>query len=84
MIVPSQEPIPIGSHPGCNKKALEKYTDEELDYYLDKKYFEGIIVTGEKLREKYNNITNNVFNANEIDLSIFKNYKIDNYKINRT
>ena len=25
MIVPSQEPIPIGSHPGCNKKALEKF-----------------------------------------------------------
>ena len=59
-------------------KPLKKH----LDYYLDKKYFEGIIVTGEKLREKYNNITNNVFNANEIDLSIFKNYKIDNYKIN--
>ena len=59
-------------------KPLKKH----LDYYLDKKYFEGIIVTGEKLREKYNNITNNIFNANEIDLSIFKNYKIDNYKIN--
>jgi len=59
-------------------KPLKKH----LDYYLDKKYFEGIIVTGEKLREKYHNITNNVFNANEIDLSIFKNYKIDNYKIN--
>jgi hypothetical protein len=59
-------------------KPLKKH----LDYYLDKKYFEGIIVTGEKLREKYNNITNNVFNANEIDLAIFKNYKIDNYKIN--
>ena len=59
-------------------KPLKKH----LDYYLDKKYFEGIIVTGEKLREKYNNITNNVFNANEIDLSIFKNYKIDNYEIN--
>ena len=25
MIVPSQEPIPIGSHPGCSKKALEKF-----------------------------------------------------------
>jgi glycosyltransferase involved in cell wall biosynthesis len=52
-----------------------------LDHYLEKKYFEGIIVTGDNLKDKFLKITNNVFNANEINLSIFKEYKIDDYDL---
>ena len=52
-----------------------------LDYYLEKKIFEGIIVTGENMIEKYKNVTNNIFNANEVNLSVFKSFKIDNYNI---
>jgi len=46
-----------------------------------KKYFEGIIVTGDNLKDKFLKITNNVFNANEINLSIFKEHKIDDYDL---
>jgi glycosyltransferase involved in cell wall biosynthesis len=52
-----------------------------LDHYLEKKYFEGIIVTGDNLKDKFLKITNNVFNANEINLSIFKEHKIDDYDL---
>ena len=52
-----------------------------LDHYLEKKYFEGIIVTGDNLKDKFLKITNHVFNANEINLSIFKEYKIDDYDL---
>jgi glycosyltransferase involved in cell wall biosynthesis len=50
-----------------------------LDHYLEKKNFDGIIVTGDKMKDKYNNFTENIFNANEIDLDIFNNTKIDIY-----
>ena len=52
------------------------------DFYLQEKIFSGIIVTGEQLKKKYINFTDTVFNANEIDLSIFKSYKIDQYDSN--
>ena len=32
--------------------------------------------------EKYKNVTNNIFNANEVNLSVFKTFKIDNYNDN--
>lgn len=53
-----------------------------LNYYLKIKIFDGIIVTGENLKNIFLEVTNKVFNANEIDLSIFKFTKIDDYKDN--
>lgn len=50
-----------------------------LNYYLEQKIFNGIIVTGEKIKERYINYTDNIFNANEVNLNIFKNHKIDKY-----
>jgi len=54
------------------------------DFYLQEKIFTGIIVTGEQLKKKYINFTDSVFNANEIDLCIFKSYKIDKYEYSLT
>jgi hypothetical protein len=53
-----------------------------LDDYLQKKKFNGIIVTGEKMKEKYLNYTESIFNANEVNLDIFNNYNINNYDNN--
>ena len=53
-----------------------------LDDYLEKKKFNGIIVTGEKMKEKYLNYTESIFNANEVNLDIFNNHKINNYDNN--
>lgn len=53
-----------------------------LDNYLEKKIFNGIIVTGEKLKTKYSLLTNSVFNANEINLDTFNNIKNDDYDRN--
>jgi hypothetical protein len=53
-----------------------------LDDYLEKKRFNGIIVTGEKMKEKYSNYTECIFNANEVNLDIFNNHKINNYNNN--
>jgi glycosyltransferase involved in cell wall biosynthesis len=53
-----------------------------LNHYLETKVFNGIIVTGEKMKNKYINYTDNIFNANEVNLNIFKNYKIDKYTEN--
>jgi len=50
-----------------------------LEHYLGKKFFNGIIVTGEKTKEKYLEFTNNIFNANELNLEIFNNVKKDDY-----
>jgi len=50
-----------------------------LDHHLEKKNFNGIIVTGDKMKDKYNSFTENIFNANEINLDIFNNSKIDIY-----
>ena len=53
-----------------------------LDIYLENKLMNGIIVTGEKMKEKYSAHTNNVFNANEVNLDVFKNPKFDLYNNN--
>jgi glycosyltransferase involved in cell wall biosynthesis len=53
-----------------------------LDNYLQRKIFNGIIVTGEKLRSKYCELTNSVFNANEINLDTFNTFKKDDYDQN--
>lgn len=53
-----------------------------LNKYLENKIFQGIIVTGEKMRNKYSDFSNNIFNANEISLEIFNNIKKDNYDNN--
>lgn len=53
-----------------------------LDDYLEKKKFNGIIVTGEKMKEKYLNYTECIFNANEVNLDIFNHYKINKYDNN--
>lgn len=53
-----------------------------LNNYLDNKTFNGIIVTGEKMKEKYKIFTNAVFNANEVNLDIFNTHKVDEYSNN--
>jgi len=53
-----------------------------LDDYLEKKKFNGIIVTGEKMQKKYSNYTESIFNANEVNLDIFNNSKYDIYDNN--
>ena len=50
-----------------------------LDNYLEKKIFNGIIVTGEQMKNKYSQFTDSIFNANEINLDIFSTCKKDNY-----
>ena len=54
-----------------------------LNKYLQEKIFEGIIVTGEKMKLKYGEYTDLVFNANEVNLNIFNNTKIDEYIIHK-
>ena len=53
-----------------------------LDHYLEKKIYDGIIVTGEKMKEKYLKYTNSIFNANEINLEVFNVNKKDLYDNN--
>lgn len=50
-----------------------------LNISLENKNFDGIIVTGESMKEKYKDFTNNIFNANEVNLDIFNNVKKDDY-----
>ena len=52
-----------------------------LNHYLETKIFSGIIVTGTKMVLRYSNYTNSIFNANEVDLSIFNTIKNDCYDI---
>jgi len=58
------------------------YLLKHLDNYLQKKIMTGIIVTGENMKEKYSIYTDRVFNANEVNLDIFKNVKYDLYNKN--
>lgn len=51
-----------------------------LQHLLFKKIFEGIIVTGKKMVERYQPFTSNIFNANELDLSIYNSSKLDIYE----
>ena len=53
-----------------------------LNHFLETKIFNGIIVTGKLLYDKYIEITENVFNANEVNLEIFNNVKKDEYEVN--
>lgn len=53
-----------------------------LENYLENKTFNGLIVTGEKLKEKYQTFTDCIFNANEVDLDIFHTVKKDSYDSN--
>jgi glycosyltransferase involved in cell wall biosynthesis len=50
-----------------------------LNNYLETKIFDGIIVTGQNMKERYSDYTETIFNANEVDLDIFNNIKIDSY-----
>lgn len=52
----------------------------KLQVNLLNKTFSGIIVTGYPMVQKYKEFTNHVFNANELDLSTFHQYKIDSYQ----
>lgn len=58
------------------------YLLKHLENYLNKKIMSGIIVTGQILKDKYLNYTDRVFNANEVNLDIFKNPKYDTYESN--
>ncbi len=51
----------------------------QLNFNLQNNNFSGIIVTGKKMVEKYKSFTKFIVNVNELDLSVFKNYKFDNY-----
>lgn len=53
-----------------------------LNHYLENKTFNGIIVTGETMKEKYGSFTDSIFNANEVNLDIFNNVKSDDYQSN--
>ena len=50
-----------------------------LNFYLESKIFNGIIVTGEHNKKQFLPYTDNIFNANEINLEIFNNIKNDKY-----
>ncbi len=52
----------------------------KLELNLINKTFSGIIVTGYPMVLKFKEFTPHVFNANELDLSTFHLYKIDEYK----
>ena len=53
-----------------------------LNNYLENKTFNGIVVTGEIMKEKYKIFTNSVFNANEINLDTFNLCKVNDYSDN--
>ena len=59
--------------------SLHKSFIHKLEELLTDKIFQGILVTGPKMIQRYQTFTQNIFNANEIDLSIYKNFKMDNY-----
>jgi glycosyltransferase involved in cell wall biosynthesis len=56
------------------------YLMKDLCEKLEKKYFQGIIVTGGYMEHKFKKYSEYVFNANELCTSNFKNFKIDNYQ----
>lgn len=58
------------------------YLLKHLENYLDKKIMSGIIVTGESMKNKYLKYTDRIFNANEVNLEIFKYPKYDLYNSN--
>ena len=49
---------------------------------LKNNFFSGIIVTGEITKNDFSKYSSNVFNANEISLSNFDIFKIDDYNLN--
>ncbi len=62
---------------------LFKFSNSFIEFlykYLTDNKFNGIIVTGELMKNKFLPYSKNIFNANELDLSIYNNYKIDKYK----
>lgn len=56
------------------------YLMKELCINLEKKYFQGILVTGGYMEHKFKKYSKYVFNANELCASNFKTFKIDNYQ----
>jgi len=50
-----------------------------LHLYLETKIFNGIIVTGEQTKQKFIKYSQNIFNANEVNLDIFNKFKVDKY-----
>lgn len=50
---------------------------QRLYQLLEKKIFHGIVVTGSLMMYKFSPYTSHLFNANEIDLSIYHKYKFD-------
>ncbi len=51
----------------------------KMESLLQQNIFYGIIVTGKTMIEKYKHFTPNLFNANELDLSIYHKPKYDTY-----
>ena len=71
------------------EKYIKNYINENfnIDYMmkilknnLKNGIFDGIIVTGENTKKKFNDHTKNIFNANELCIENFNYFKIDNYK----
>ncbi len=50
-----------------------------LNYYLETKLFNGIIVTGNKMVLKYKDYTESIFNANEVNLQLYSNMKSESW-----
>ncbi len=70
-----------------NRSFLPKIFDfqsllQRLYQMLEKKIFYGIVVTGPLMVKQFSSFTSSVFNANEIDLSIYHKYKFEiNYDL---
>jgi len=58
---------------------LSNTSSNNLNYFLENKLFDGIIVTGKRMVDKYKLYTDAIFNANEINLNVFNSYKYDVY-----
>ena len=63
-----------------NNKNHVSYLMKELRINLEKKYFQGMVVTGGYMEDKFKKYSEHVFNANELCASNFKTCKIDSYQ----
>ena len=56
-----------------------EYIMNQIYQYLENKNFQGIIVTGEYMKQKFEKYTKNIFNANELCIDNFSFLKVDDY-----
>jgi glycosyltransferase involved in cell wall biosynthesis len=63
----------------CFLKSVINY----IDCYCKNNIFHGLIVTGEHVKERFIKNTKNIFNAAELDLTIYNKLKFDSYKFSK-